>query len=78
MALTACKRKSASPPNQSIQPCACTHLTQRTSITNILNKSFRERAGLVGNELGGGGGGGYSQKNWVGVCGALVKPLPYL
>ena len=24
------------------------------------------------------GGGGYSQKNWVGLCGLLSKLLPYL
>ena len=45
---------------------------------------FRHKAGWprtflsILPETPGGGGGGYSQKNWVGVCGPLPKTLPYL
>ena len=32
-------------------------------------------ANITPVKAGGGGGGGYSQKNWVGMCGALPKTL---
>ena len=34
---------------------------------------FRLYGSDPGGGGGGGGGGGYSQKNWIGVCGALPK-----